>query len=437
MDDARVAPAFIRAVFARPGAFDANARLLLADVRRAAKAGQRRFVVPADALTGGDCGALKDHPAFKRALARAEARFRAAAKKIAHGPQLVFSRAHVDDACISTPGPDPRFPFGGRADAVFGRQVFGLARRLAALRCQTVVIGLSGGLDSALALLVAVGAFDLLGLDPAGIHVFTLPGFGTTKRTRGNADLLAEGLGLSCTAIDITAACRRHFADIGQDPGKHDVTFENAQARMRTLILMDKANQLGGIVLGTGDLSEIALGWSTYNGDHMSMFGVNAGIPKTVVRETCRFWADAVCAGKPVAGVPAAALPRARRAAEALLDILATPVSPELLPAVKGRIVQKTEDRVGPYELHDFFLWHFLTARATRRELLARAKKAFKGVYDAATIGRWLDVFLRRFVTQAFKRNCAPDGIRVFSVCLAPDVWRIPSDFSADWLYNS
>ena len=214
--------------------------------------------------------------------------------------------------------------------------------------------------------------------------------------------------------IDITAACRQHFKDIGQSERVHDVTYENAQARERTQILMDKANQVNGIVVGTGDMSEIALGWCTYNGDHMSMFGVNAGVPKTVVREVCRWWAD---------GHPG-------QAAAALLDIIATPVSPELLPAKRGKIAQKTEDKVGPYELHDFFLWHFVAEQAGRADILKAAKKAFKKQYGAAVIAKWLDVFFRRFFSQAFKRNCAPDGVPVFPVYLSPSAWHVPSDIS-------
>lgn len=269
-----------------------------------------------------------------------------------------------------------------------------------------------------------MAAFDRLGLDRAGVHVYTMPGFGTTKRTRGNADLLCEGLGLRLETIDITPACRQHFKDIRQPASRHDVVFENTQARERTQILMDKANQLGGIVLGTGDLSEIALGWSTYNGDHMSMFAVNAGVPKTAVRDVCAWWSDEA--------VRRASTKRDRvlRAARALRDIIDTPVSPELLPAKRGRIDQKTEDRIGPYELHDFFLWHFIADCEGRDEILRAARAAFRGQYDAATIRKWLDLFFRRFFSQSFKRNCAPDGIPVFPVYLAPTAWCMPSDIS-------
>jgi NAD+ synthase (glutamine-hydrolysing) len=307
---------------------------------------------------------------------------------------------------------------------VFPRQVTGLARRLAAIGCRDVTIGLSGGLDSALALLVAVGAFDLLGLDSGGIHVYTMPGFGTTRRTRFNAEKLCAGLGLELEVIDITRACLQHFKDISHPVSLHDVVFENSQARERTQILMDKANQTGGIVLGTGDMSEIALGWCTYNGDHMSMFGVNSGVPKTAVRDVCRWWAagitDELRRMRPGLG----------DAADAVLDIVATPVSPELLPARRGRIVQKTESAIGPYELHDFFLWHFVAESAGKSEILKSAKKAFRGVYGTREIAKWLDVFLARFFSQSFKRNCVPDGVQVFPVYLAPSAWHVPSDIA-------
>ena len=298
---------------------------------------------------------------------------------------------------------------------VFERQVDGLATRLRRIGAKDVVIGISGGLDSALCLLVAYGAFASLGLDKRGIHVYTMPGFGTTRRTKGNADLLCEGLGLKLETIDITKTCLRHLRDIGHDGKTPDVTFENAQARMRTMVLMDKANMVGGIVLGTGDMSEIALGWCTYNGDHMSMFGVNSGVPKTVVRKVCDLWADAVLDGSD-------AKSPLRKSARALKDIIATPVSPEL---VKG---QKTEDKIGPYELHDFFIWNFVVNGLDRKDLLAAAKKLFKGVYPASLVKKTLDTFLFRLVSQAFKRNCAPDGIRVFPFDFSPSGWSIPSD---------
>ena len=299
-------------------------------------------------------------------------------------------------------------PFPMAASKVFRMQVAGLARRLKSIGCRNCVLGLSGGLDSALALLVTEAAFEKLGLDKAGIHVYTMPGFGTTKRTKGNADLLCEGLGLKIETIDITKACRQHFRDIGHDGKTLDVTFENAQARMRTLILMDKANMTGGIVVGTGDLSEIALGWSTYNGDHMSMFAVNNDVPKTVVRKVCAWYAK-----RPDCN---------RKLAAAIDDIIATPVSPEL---VKGQV---TEDKIGPYELHDFFLWNFIVNEMGSADLLTAALRHFRGAYSPETVAATLKTFMWRFFTQAFKRNCQPDGVRVFPFELSLHDWWIPSD---------
>ena len=299
-------------------------------------------------------------------------------------------------------------PFPCSPSKVFSTQVAGLVRRLRSIRCKDVVIGLSGGLDSALVLLVADAAFTKLGLDRKGIHVYTMPGFGTSGRTKGNAELLCEGLGLRIETISIAKSVRQHLKDIGHDGKTPDVTYENAQARMRTMILMDKANMVDGIVLGTGDMSEIALGWCTYNGDHMSMFGVNSGVPKTVVRKVCSWWA-----GK-----------NGERgmAAKAIMDIVATPVSPEL---VKGQV---TEDKIGPYELHDFFLWNFIVNEMGSKDLLKSAEAYFRGVFAPDVVSRTLDTFLRRFFTQAFKRNCHPDGIKVFPFELSLHGWWIPSD---------
>lgn len=403
----------------RPGDFDGNLKALLSCVRQGAQDGLRKMVFASDTLRGGDCGSLAGHPLLLEAEAKAIRRFRKALAKIRHAPEIEFSD-EVGTEDLRSVWPATVTPFGMHPQIVFETQVEGLARRLESIGCRSVVLGLSGGLDSSLALLVAAAAFDRLGLDRKGIRLFTMPGFGTTKRTKGNAGLLAEGLGIPLETIDITPACRQHFRDIGHDERVHDIVFENTQARERTQILMDKANQLGGIVLGTGDMSEIALGWSTYNGDHMSMFGVNAGVPKTVVRKVCAWWADERSKNE-TAGCPA-------KAAKALRDIIATPVSPELLPAKEGKIAQKTEDHVGPYELHDFFLWKFLVEEKTESEILADARRAFRGTYDAATIRRWLDVFFRRFFSQAFKRNCAPDGIPVFPVYLSPRGQWVPSD---------
>ena len=407
----------------RPGNLAGNADVLLKVVKSFAREGVPDLTLPCDALRGGDCGSLNDHPAFQQALAAEQEKFLKKAARVKNAPKIRFGEP-MRPSFVGA-GDDPRLPFCGRAAEVFPRQVTGLARRLAAIGCRDVTVGLSGGLDSALTLLVAVSAFDLLGLDAKkGIHVYTMPGFGTTKRTKSNAEKLCEGLGLKLETIDITASCRQHFKDIRQSASRHDVVFENAQARERTQILMDKANQTGGIVLGTGDMSEIALGWCTYNGDHMSMFGVNAGVPKTAVRDVCRWWAggvtDELRKARPWLGV----------AADAILDIVATPVSPELLPAKRGKIAQKTESAIGPYELHDFFLWHFVAESEGRADILKAAKKAFRGAYGAAEIKKWLDLFFARFFSQSFKRNCAPDGVQVFPVYLAPSAWHMPSDIA-------
>mgnify|MGYP001393643664 CR=1 FL=1 len=306
-----------------------------------------------------------------------------------------------------------------RCEEIFAIQSTGLATRLLHSGCGRVVIGLSGGLDSALALLVSCEAFERAGLGRSGILAITLPGFGTTERTLGNTVRLCEGLGVALERIDITAACRQHLADIGHSGKEHDVAYENTQARERTQILMDKANMLNALVVGTGDLSELALGWCTYNGDHMSMYAVNAGVPKTLVRYLVRWVAE-------------------HRSNEltsaALLDILATPVSPELLPASpSGQITQKTEEVVGPYELHDFFLYHFVRCGASVEKIRFLAGIVFKDSYRAEEIDRWLKIFFRRFFSQQFKRSCMPDGPKVGSINLSPrGDWRMPSDASAD-----
>ena len=304
----------------------------------------------------------------------------------------------------------PVAPFPCNPAKVFAVQVAGLVRRLRSIRCRDVVIGLSGGLDSTLVLLVADAAFSRLKLDKKGIHVYTMPGFGTSSRTKGNAEMLCEGLGIGVEAISIVKSVRQHLKDIGHDGKTPDVTYENAQARMRTMILMDKANMVGGIVLGTGDMSEIALGWCTYNGDHMSMFGVNSGVPKTVVRKVCTWWAEREGGGK------------REMASKAVKDIVATPVSPEL---VKGQV---TEDKIGHYELHDFFLWNFIVNEMGSKDILKAAEVYFKGVFPHELVKRTLATFFRRFFTQAFKRNCHPDGIRVFPFELSLHGWWIPSD---------
>ena len=309
-----------------------------------------------------------------------------------------------------------------RCEEIFSIQAYGLAKRLEHTRCTKALIGVSGGLDSTLALLVTVRAFDLLGLDRAGIIAITMPGFGTTSRTKSNASLLSEALGCELREISIADSVRQHFADIGHSEDDHDVTYENAQARERTQILMDVANQENGMVIGTGDLSELALGWATYNGDHMSNYCVNGGVPKTLVRHLVRYVAD-TCGNEEESRV--------------LLDVLDTPVSPELLPAsADGTIAQKTEDLVGPYELHDFFLFEMLRRGASPSKVYRLARYAWGGTYDDGTILKWLKVFYRRFFTQQFKRSCLPDGPKVGSVGVSPrgDLC-MPSDaVSALWL---
>ena len=301
-----------------------------------------------------------------------------------------------------------------RCEEILSIQVAGLAKRLYHINAKTAVIGISGGLDSTLALLVTVKAFDKLGLERKGIVGVTMPGFGTTDRTYNNAIKLMQTLGVTIREISIAKAVTQHFEDIGHDMKQHDITYENSQARERTQILMDVANQVNGIVVGTGDLSELALGWATYNGDHMSMYGVNAGVPKTLIRYLVSY----------VAG---------EMATETLLDIVDTPISPELIPAdEQGRIKQKTEDLVGPYELHDFFIYYFLRYGFGPAKVYIMAQKAFKDAYDDETIKKWLKTFCRRFFTQQFKRSCLPDGPKVGSVSLSPrGDWRMPSDASS------
>lgn len=309
-----------------------------------------------------------------------------------------------------------------RCEEIIHIQMAGLGQRLHATRCKSLVVGISGGLDSTLALLVACRTFDMLGLDRKGITGVTMPGFGTTGRTHSNAVRLMEALGVSTREISIVPAVCQHFSDIGHDPDIHDVTYENSQARQRTLLLMDIANQTGGMVLGTGDLSELALGWATYNGDHMSMYGVNAGVPKTLVRHLTRYFADSTDNDI---------------VRDTLIDIIDTPISPELIPAKDdGTIRQITEDLVGPYELHDFFLYYTLRYGFSPRRILLLATHAFDGTYSRETILKWERTFFRRFFTQQFKRSCLPDGPKVGSVCLSPrGDWRMPSDASsAVWL---
>ena len=301
-----------------------------------------------------------------------------------------------------------------RCEEILSIQAYALKKRLEHTNCKHAVIGISGGLDSTLAILVTAKAFDLLGLDRKGIHAITMPGFGTTDRTYDNACTLVRTLGAVLEEIDIKKAVTVHFGDIHHDIDNHNVTYENAQARERTQILMDIANRENGMVIGTGDMSELALGWATYNGDHMSMYGVNAGVPKTLVRHLVQYYAD-TCGNEELSRV--------------LLDVLDTPVSPELLPPVDGVISQKTEDLVGPYELHDFFLYYMLRCGFTPSKVYRVACLAFEGEYDKVVILKWLKTFYRRFFTQQFKRSCLPDGPKVGSVGVSPrgDL-RMPSD---------
>lgn len=310
-----------------------------------------------------------------------------------------------------------------RCEEILSIQAMGLKKRLEHTGCQSAVIGISGGLDSSLALLVTAKAFDLLGLERSKITAVTMPCFGTTDRTYTNACEMTKRLGATLREVDIKEAVNIHFRDIGHNPEVHDVTYENSQARERTQILMNIANQTNGMVIGTGDMSELALGWATYNGDHMSMYGVNVSIPKTLVRHLVKYYAD-VCADD--------------KLKEILLDVLDTPVSPELLPPKEGEIAQKTEDIVGPYELHDFFLYYCLRFGYEPDKIFRIAKLAFKGTYEDEVIYKWLNTFYWRFFSQQFKRSCLPDGPKVGTVAVSPrGNLRMPSDASVNiWKKN-
>ena len=341
--------------------------------------------------------------------------------------QVVDFQVRIPDGFSLTRPVDPHpfTPSGEalkeRCEEIFHIQIAGLAKRLVHAHAQTAVVGISGGLDSTLALLVTVMTFDALKMPRGQIIGITMPGFGTTDRTYTNACDLIRSLGVTLKEIPIKEACLQHFRDIDHDPSVHDVTYENSQARERTQLLMDVANQKNGLVIGTGDLSELALGWATYNGDHMSMYGVN-GIPKTLVKYLVEWVANHK-------------VDDASRLT--LLDIVDTPISPELIPADEnGNIKQKTEDLVGPYELHDFFLYHFLRFGSYPSKIYFLAQKAFAGIYDNATVKKWLYTFFRRFFQQQFKRSCLPDGPKVGSVSLSPrGDWRMPSDaVSRLWL---
>ncbi len=345
------------------------------------------------------------------------------------GEDVIFKNAHSIlpkdfvlerpvDAHPFIPSPDM---MEKSCEEILNIQVMGLAKRLVHTSCQKVVIGISGGLDSTLALLVCAMTFDKLGLDRSGIIGVTMPGFGTTDRTYTNAIKLMQSLRITIREISIAKSVTQHFEDIGHDISVHDTTYENSQARERTQILMDVSNQEGGLVIGTGDLSELALGWCTYNGDHMSMYAVNASIPKTLI----------ACLVKFVAGTMDA------DTSATLHDVVDTPISPELVPADEdGNIQQKTEDLVGPYELHDFFLYYFMRHGFRPMKIFLLAQKAFEGQYDDDVIKHWLKTFFRRFFSQQFKRSCLPDGPKVGSISLSPrGDWRMPSDASSElWL---
>lgn len=345
------------------------------------------------------------------------------------GEDVIFKNAHSIlpkdfvlerpvDAHPFIPSPDM---MEKSCEEILNIQVMGLAKRLVHTGCQKVVIGISGGLDSTLALLVCAMTFDKLGLDRSGIIGVTMPGFGTTDRTYTNAIKLMQSLRITIREISIAKSVTQHFEDIGHDISVHDTTYENSQARERTQILMDVSNQEGGLVIGTGDLSELALGWCTYNGDHMSMYAVNASIPKTLI----------ACLVKFVAGTMDA------DTSATLHDVVDTPISPELVPADEdGNIQQKTEDLVGPYELHDFFLYYFMRHGFRPMKIFLLAQKAFEGQYDDDVIKHWLKTFFRRFFSQQFKRSCLPDGPKVGSISLSPrGDWRMPSDSSSElWL---
>ena len=336
--------------------------------------------------------------------------------------RVTFSMALSETALTRFVDTDPFVPAVAaekdkRCEDILAMQARGLAKRVKHTGAKTVVLGISGGLDSTLALLVCVETMKILGRPNSDIVAVTMPCFGTTIRTKTNAERLCTLLGTTLRVIDIAAAVKQHFADIGHDESCHNVVYENGQARERTKILMDIANQENGMVIGTGDLSELALGWATYNGDHMSMYGVNASVPKTLVRHIVRYYAEAAGEGE---------------LRDVLISIFDTPVSPELLPADEnGNIAQITEDLVGPYQLHDFFLYNGIRWGFPPKKVLRLAEYAFKGMYDRATILKWLKTFYRRFFSQQFKRSCLPDGVKVGSVTLSPrGDWRMPSDAS-------
>lgn len=363
---------------------------------------------------------------YLRAERRVNTTFAACRANCASEPAVRISTEYVDGKDLNltrTYNPHPFVPQGAaldeRCEEIFSIQMSGLAQRLVHTKAQSAVVGISGGLDSTLALLVCVKTFDKLGWSRRGIIGVTMPGFGTTDRTYTNAVNLMKALGVTIREVSIKEACIQHFKDINHDIDVHDVVYENVQARERTQILMDIANQTRGLVIGTGDLSELALGWATYNGDHMSMYGVNTGIPKTLVKHLVKWVAEN-------------GMDDASRGT--LLDIVDTPISPELIPADEnGNISQVTEDLVGPYELHDFFLYYFIRCGFPPSKIFFLAARTFKGVYDEETIRKWLQTFYRRFFSQQFKRSCLPDGPKVGSISLSPrGDWRMPSDAGSE-----
>ena len=343
-------------------------------------------------------------------------------------PRISFGLEQTETILTRTFPPRPFVPRDDqerakRCEEILTIQAMGLKKRLAHTHAKSAVVGISGGLDSTLALLVTAKAFDALGLERSGITAVTMPCFGTTDRTYQNACKMSLKVGATLREVRIGDAVMQHFKDIGHDPQDHSVTYENSQARERTQVLMDIANQTGGLVIGTGDMSELALGWATYNGDHMSMYGVNASVPKTLVRHLVHYFAD-TCEDSSLK--------------EVLYDVLDTPVSPELLPPKDGEIAQKTEDLVGPYELHDFFLYYFLRMGYEPGKIYRIAKLSFAGGYDDETIYKWIRTFCWRFFSQQFKRSCLPDGPKVGTVALSPrGDWRMPSDACvALWIQN-
>lgn len=383
-----------------------------------------RLLAECTPFTTARCSAIVD----VQWLAHERERMTSYPERLTQGYDIVtfnmpVAKTNIDERVIP---PHPFVPEddterGRRAEMILSMQAYGLKKRIEHSHSKCAVIGISGGLDSCLALLVSVKAMDLVGRPHSDVMAVTMPCFGTTTRTRKNAEVLCESLGVTFRNVDISKAATLHLKDIGHKDGVYDVTYENTQARERTQVLMDLANEHGGLVVGTGDLSELALGWATYNGDHMSMYAVNASVPKTLVRHIVHY---------------AATIAESAPLRRALLDILDTPVSPELLPAENGRISQKTEELVGPYELHDFFLYCSVRCGFSPLKVRRLAISAFKGVYDEGTIDWWLKSFYRRFFAQQFKRSCIPDGPKIGSVTLSPrGDWRMPSDAAVSlWL---